>query len=323
MNQKPIVYVARKLPKIALELLQPHVQVRMHAGELPPSRDELLTGVRDAAGILSLLSDRIDGPVMDAAGASLRVISNFAVGTNNIDLAAARARGIAVGNTPDVLTDATADVAVSLLLACSRRLKQAAQDAATGGWRTWEPTGWLGLELSGKTLGIIGMGRIGAAVAGRLHGGWQQRVLYTARSPHVDVEQQLGARRVELDELLREADFISIHAPLTRETEKMIGARELSLMKPTAVLVNTARGEIIDQQALIDTLTKGSIFAAGLDVCVPEPLPLDNPLLSLDNCLVLPHIGSATIQARDAMATRAANNILQGIRQQPLPYPVA
>lgn len=322
MTTKPTVFVARLLPEIAKKLLEPHLQLRVHEGKLPPTRDELLAGVAGCTGILSLLSDRIDAEVLDQAGSQLRVISNFAVGYNNINLSAARERGIAVGNTPDVLTDATADIAVGLLIACSRRFPEAARAAASGGWLTWEPRGWLGLDLTGKTLGIVGMGRIGAAVAQRMHGGWQQRILYTARSQHADIEDRIGARRVDIETLLRESDFVSIHVPLNEQTQRLIGDRELSWMKPTAVLVNTARGEIVDQDALVDALRQRQIFAAGLDVTTPEPLPVDHPLFALDNCLVLPHIGSATNQARDAMATRAAENLLAGVRGDPLPYAV-
>lgn len=319
---KPLIYVARKIPEVGLELLRQQTQLRLHEGNMPPTREELLRGIAGCVGILSLLSDRIDSEVFDAAGSDLKVVSNFAVGTNNIDIAEAERRGIAVGNTPDVLTDATADIAVSLLLAVARRMKQGARDVKGGQWKTWEPRGWIGLDLAGKTLGIVGMGRIGEAVARRLWGGWQLKIVYTARQPKLELDSRWGARHVELPELLATSDFVSLHVPLTPETHHLIDARALSLMKPTSVLINTARGEVIEQDALVEALRGGRLFGAGLDVCTPEPLPLDSPLLQLDNCLILPHIGSATVDARNAMAERAASNLLAGIHGEPLPFPV-
>jgi glyoxylate reductase len=320
--EKPKVYVARQLPQAAMELLSPSLELRVHPGDLPPSRAELLAGVAGCAGVLSLLSDRIDAEVFDAAGKQLKVVSNFAVGYNNIDVAEARRRGIAVGNTPDVLTDATADIAVALLLAAARRLGEASEAVRAHQWTTWEPLGWIGLDLRGKTLGIIGMGRIGEAVARRMHGGWGQSIVYTARSAKPAIDRELGGRHVELSELLEVSDFVSVHVPLTPETTRLLGAEEFSRMKRTSVLVNTARGEVLDQQALAEALAARTIFAAGLDVCVPEPLPSDSPLRELDNCFILPHIGSATVQARNAMAERAARNILSGVRGESLPFPV-
>lgn len=319
---QPIAYVARKIPQAGMTLLEQHCEVRLHPGQLPPSRSELLEGVQGCAGILSLLSDRIDGEVFEAAGPQLKVVSNFAVGFNNIDIAQATARGIAVGNTPDVLTDATADIAVALLLSMARRLPESGQDVRRGAWKTWEPLGWIGLDLLGKTIGIVGMGRIGEATARRLHGGWGMQVLYTSRGAKPDVDQALGAKHVELSELLTRSDFVSIHVALNDQTHHLIGPEEFALMKPTAVLVNTARGEIVDQAALISALSTGQIFAAGLDVCTPEPLPPESPLLGLKNCLVVPHIGSATTAARDAMSERAARNLVAGLTGSALPFPV-
>ncbi len=319
---KPIVFVARQIPEVGIELIRPYADVRLHTGHLPPTRDELLAGVSGCQGILSLLSDRIDTEVFEAAGDQLKVVSNFAVGFNNIDLAEASRRGIAVGNTPEVLTDATADIAVSLLLAVSRRLPECIRAVQRREWKTWEPLGWVGLDLQGKTVGIVGMGRIGQAVARRLHGGWQMKVLYTSRQPKLALEEELGAARVSLDDLLRTSDFVSVHLPLAADTEHVIGARELSLMKPQAVLINTARGEIVDQQALEAALRDRKIFGAGLDVCVPEPLAGDSPLRELEHCLILPHVGSATITARNAMAERSAQNLIAGLQGNALPFPV-
>lgn len=320
---KPTVYVARQIPQGGLEALAQHAELRVHEQAMPPTRAELLSGVHGVDGILSLLSDRIDAEVMDAAGDRLRVISNFAVGFNNIDVPEARRRGIAVGNTPDVLTDATADMAVSLVLAVARRLREAWQAVESGGWKTWEPLGWLGVELHGKTLGIVGMGRIGEAVAARLAGGWGMKVLYTARQAKPDAEKRTGAIRVELDELLAASDVVSLHVPLSEETRHLIGRRELGRMRPDAILVNTARGEIVDQAALYEALENKQLHGAGLDVCTPEPLPVDDPLLKQARCIVVPHIGSATVLARNAMADRAVANLLAGLESAPLPFPVS
>lgn len=319
---KPLVFVARQIPEAGLELLRPQVELRLHTVQLPPTRDELLQEVRGCEGLLTLLSDRIDGEVMDAAGEQLKVISNFAVGYNNIDLGEASRRGIAVGNTPDVLTDATADIAVSLLLALARCVPAGAQAVRSGKWKTWEPLGWIGLDLVGKTVGIVGMGRIGEAVARRLHYGWDMRVLYTARSAKPSIDQALESSHVSLDELLARSDFVSLHVPLTEGTRHLIAREQFAQMRPTTVLINTARGDVVDQEALVEALRQKQIFGAGLDVCTPEPLPTDSPLLELENCLVLPHIGSATVAARDAMARRAAQNLLAGLAGEPLPYAV-
>lgn len=319
---KPTVFVARRIPDAGLRAIEEVAEVRLHDKPLPPTRTELLAGVQGCSGILSLLSDRINGEVFDAAGDALKVVSNFAVGFNNIDVAEAARRGIAVGNTPDVLTDATADIAVALILAAARRLREGWEDVVAGRWKTWEPLGWIGADLRGKTLGIVGMGRIGHAVAARLVHGWNMRLLYTSRAPKTDADRELGGQHVPLEQLLRESDFVSIHVALSEQTRHLIGADALRLMKPTSVLVNTARGEVVDQPALIEALRSRGIFAAGLDVCDPEPLPTDSELLELRNCIVLPHIGSATVQARDAMAERAARNLIAGIQGKPLPFAV-
>jgi glyoxylate reductase len=318
------VFVSRRIPQAGLELLtsDPTLQIEVWPESLPPTAEQLRERVSGASGLLTLLSDRIDAEVMQAAGPQLRVIANYAVGFNNIDLSAAQERGIRVGNTPDVLTDATADIAVGLLIAAARHFQAASDQVRQRQWRTWEPLGLLGQELSGKRLGIIGMGRIGLAVAQRLHGGWGMQVRYTARSPKPDAERLCGAERVELEELMATADFISLHAPLTPETRHLIGHRLLSLCQPHCVLVNTARGELIDQHALYQALHQGQLFAAGLDVTEPEPIADESPLRQLSNCLILPHIGSATFEARAAMARMAAGNILAGLKDQPLPYPV-
>jgi len=269
---------------------------------------------------VSLLTDRVDGPLLDAAP-RLKVVSNFAVGYNNIDVAACTARGVRVGNTPGVLTDATADIAVTLLLAAARRVTEAASDARAGHWLTWEPLGWLGLDLVGRTVGIVGMGRIGFATAKRLHHGWGMRVLYTKRGgPHPQAEFQLGARRVDFDELLTESDFVSVHVDLNDSTKGLFGAEQFRKMKSTAVFVNTARGALVDHTALAEALRTGKIFAAGLDVTDPEPLGPDHELYRLKNCLIVPHIASATFATRNAMARLCAANLLAGVKGEPLPH---
>ncbi len=310
----PKVFVTRALPECGLAKIRTVCDVVVWPERLPPTRQQLLAGVTGCQGIVSLLSDHIDAELFDAAGPELRVVSNFAVGVNNIDLVEAKRREIAIGNTPDVLTDATADIAVALLLAASRRLQPAADEVRQGQWKTWEPTGWLGCDLVGRTVGIVGMGRIGAAVAKRLAGGWSMRVVYTARSPK---PAECGAK-VELDELLATSDFVSIHTDLNDQTRGLIGRRELSLMKSSAVLVNTSRGGVIDQEALVEALQSRRIFAVGLDVTEPEPLPAAHPLVGMPNCIILPHIASATHDTRDAMANICAENLIAGIRGLPL-----
>jgi glyoxylate reductase len=320
---RPKIFVTRQIPDCGLEVLRARYQVEVWPDPLPPPRDVLLAKVPGVAGILSLLSDPIDGEVMDVAGPSLKVIANFAVGFNNIEVHAARQRGIRVGNTPDVLTDATADIAVGLMLAAARRFQEAIDQVRHLEWRTWEPLGLIGHEMRQRTLGIIGLGRIGRAVAERLHGGWQMRVLYTARQAKPEVDRRLGATHLPLKDLLQQSDFVSVHVDLNAETRHLINAERLAWMKPNAILVNTSRGGVVDQQALFEALRRGQPFAAGLDVTDPEPLPDDHPLRALPNCLILPHIGSATREARDRMSMMAAENIVAGIEGQPLPFPVS
>ncbi|MFH5804083.1 2-hydroxyacid dehydrogenase [Alienimonas sp. DA493] len=322
MSDKPRVFVSRVIPDAGLDRLREHCDVEVWPKPTPPRRDTLLDKVRGCHGLVTMLSDKIDENVLHTAGDGLKVVANYAVGYNNIDVAACRKHGVAVGNTPDVLTDATADVAALLMLAAARCFTPAAASVRDGGWKTWAPMDHLGVELVGKTVGVVGLGRIGRAFAERCRGGWGMNVLYTANSPKPDADRDLGARRVELDELLAESDFVSLHCPLTEETKRLIDAPALAKMKPTAVLVNTARGEVIDQDALHAALKENVIFSAGLDVTTPEPLPTDSPLLDLPNCVVLPHIGSATRHARGGMAIMAAENVLAGLAGRPLPHPV-
>jgi glyoxylate reductase len=318
---RPNVFVARRIPAAGLDPIAAACDADVWPDRLPPPPDVLRERVKDCDGLVALLTDRVDDALLDAAP-RLRVVSNFAVGVNNVDVPACTRRGVLVGNTPDVLTDATADLAVTLLLAAARRLGESAADARAGRWVTWEPLGWLGQEPGGRTLGIVGMGRIGFATAARLHRGWGMRVLYTARADKPDADRELGARWVGLDELLAESDFVSVHADLNATTRGMFAAEQFGKMKRTAVFVNTARGGLVDQAALADALRGGTIFAAGLDVTDPEPLPPDHELYGLPNCVITPHIASATVAARDAMARRCAANLLAGVRGDPLPHGV-
>ena len=299
------VFVTRRISQAGLRQLQSEHDVHLWPQELPPSREALLRGAASADAVVSLLTDKIDSEVMDAAP-RLRVIANVAVGYENVDVAAATARGIVVTNTPDVLTETTADFAWALMLAAARRIPEGVEYVREGRWRTWGPELLLGVDVWGATLGLVGLGRIGTAVARRAQG-FGMRVLYHTPSAHADIP--FGEWR-ELDALLAESDFVSIHTPLTPHTRGLIDARRLASMKGTAVLVNTARGPVVDSHALVAALREGRIFAAGLDVTDPEPLPADHPLVSLPNCIVVPHIASASHATRERMARMAAENAL-------------
>lgn len=315
---KPKVFVTRKLPELGMRMMAERAELDVWPEQLPPAPDVLKHRVQGCSGLVSLLTDRIDASVMDAAGPGLRVISNFAVGVNNIDLPAATKRAIAVGNTPGVLTEATADIAMTLLLAAARRLPESCEDAKAGRWKTWEPLGWIGQELNGRTLGIVGMGRIGLALAKRCRFGWGMNVVYTSRSPKPAIDKELDARRVELDALLGESQFVSVHCDLNETTKGLFGAKQFAMMRREAVFVNTSRGPVVDQSALADALRTGKIFAAGLDVTDPEPLPVEHELYKLPNCVIAPHIASATVDTRDAMAQKCAENLLAGLEGRPL-----
>lgn len=316
---RPKVFVARRIPDEGLNAIASACDVDVWPDRLPPPPDALRARVMDCDGLVSLLTDRVDAALLDAAP-RLKVVSNFAVGFNNVDVPACTQRGVCVGNTPGVLTDATADIAVTLLLNAARRIAESAGDAKAGRWLTWEPLGWLGQDLVGRTLGIVGMGRIGFATAKRLHHGWGMKVVYTKRTPSAEAEAELGARRVELDELLAQSDYVSVHADLNPSTKGLFGAAQFKQMKKTAVFVNTSRGPLVDQPALAEALRSGTIFAAGLDVTDPEPLPPDHELYALPNCVIAPHVASATIDTRNAMARLCANNLLAGVRGEPLPH---
>jgi glyoxylate reductase len=303
----PRCFVTRQLPGGALDRLRADHDVEVWRERTAPPRERLLAAVRDVEGLLTTLEDRVDTTLLDAAP-SLRAIANYAVGTDNIDLDAAAARGIAVGNTPDVLTETTADLAWALLMAAARRLGEAERFVRAGEWRHWDPNAFLGIDVHGATLGVVGFGRIGQAVARRASG-FGMEILHT--------------RATDLDDLLARSDFVSLHTPLTSSTRGMVGARELRLMRPHAVLVNTGRGELVDTDALVSALHAGEIGGAALDVTDPEPLPGDHPLLRAPGVTVVPHIGSASQRTRAAMADMAVDNLLAALAGEQMPYPAS
>lgn len=310
---KPKVFVTRQIPREGLNLISEYYEVEVWDYYTPPPREALLKKIKEIDALVSLLTDRVDRELLDHA-ARLRMIAQYAVGYDNIDVESATRRGIYVTNTPGVLTDATADLAWALLLATARRIVEADRFVREGDyWRTgtgWHPMMMLGYHVTGKTLGIIGMGRIGQAVAKRAKG-FEMRILYYQRHrlPE-ELERELNAKYVDLDTLLRESDFVTIHVPLTKETYHMIGERQLRLMKPTAILVNTARGAVVDTEILVRALKEGWIAAAGLDVFEEEPLSPDHPLTQLNNVVLAPHIGSATHETRRKMAEIVAQNLI-------------
>jgi glyoxylate reductase len=318
MADKPKVFVSRLIPAAGLDRIRAACDADVWPEPLPPSYEVLRRRVADCDGLVSLLTDRIDAALLDAAP-RLKVVSNYAVGFNNIDVAAATARGVAVGNTPGVLTDATADMAFCLLIAAARRLVDSCQYARDGKWKTWEPIGHLGQDLAGRTLGVVGMGRIGSALARRCRFGWDMKVLYHDVYRSEKAEKELGAVQVDLDTLLRESDFVSVHTDLNEKTRGLFSTEQFRKMKPTAVFVNTARGPIVKEAELIEALRSGTIFAAGLDVTDPEPPSPDSPLLRTPNLIVAPHIASATVGTRNAMAEICASNLLAGLRGEKLP----
>jgi glyoxylate reductase len=311
------VFVTRVIPSPGLDRVLHACDAEVWHDPLPPPPEELLRRASGCEGLLALLTDRIDAAFLGACP-RLRVVSNYAVGFNNVDVEAATRLGICVGNTPGVLTEATADLAFALLIAAARRVVEGHLYAQAGKWRTWEPLGHIGQDLEGRTLGVVGMGRIGQALAKRCHGGFGMRILYNDLHRSEAAERELGARRVDLDVLLAESDFVSVHANLTDGTRGMFDAAAFRKMKRTAVFVNTARGPFVVEKDLHEALRDGVIFAAGLDVTDPEPPKPDNPLLRLPNCIVAPHVASATVKTRNAMAEIAADNLILGLEGKPL-----
>jgi len=315
---QPKVFITRRLPA-SLEALQQFAAVEVWPERQPPSYDVLLDKIRAIDGLLCLLTDPIDRPLIET-GTQLKVISQMAVGYDNIDIHTATAKQIPVGHTPDVLTDATADFAWALLMAAARRVVEADRFTRDQQWQTWEPDLLLGGNVAGATLGIVGLGRIGQAMARRASG-FEMRILYTNQERcDLALETLLNAKFVPFDELLQASDFVTIHTPLTPATHHLFSDREFQQMQRSAVLINTARGSIVDPDALYRALSEGQIAAAAIDVTDPEPIPADSPLLTLDNLIITPHIASASRQTRSKMATMAINNLIAGLQGKRLPH---
>jgi glyoxylate reductase len=314
---KPRVFVTRVIPDQGLDLVRDFCDATIWQDELPPPREVLLRETRDADGLLSLLTDKVDGELMDACP-KLRVASNMAVGFDNIDVPAATERGVLAGNTPGVLTETTADFAFSLLMAAARRIVEGVDYVHAGKWQTWGPMLLMGTDVHHATLGLVGLGRIGSEMAKRARG-FDMRVIYYDVYRREDLEASQGIEYVSLDNLLARADFVSVHTPLTPETYHLMNRERLARMKPGAILINTSRGPVVDADALVEALSSGPLGGAALDVTEPEPLPADHPLVHLPNCIVVPHIASASAATRGKMAEIAARNLIAGLKGEPLP----
>ena len=315
------VLVTRKLSSEIVDKLSQTCNLDIWDEDTAIPYDELLKRVVGKDGVLCLLTDKMDARVIEAGADTLRTISTMSVGYDHINMEDCVERGISVGYTPDVLTDSVADLAVGLMITAGRRIAEATTAAKNGEWGPWAPYWMTGNDLSHATVGIVGMGRIGATVAKRLQG-FDCNVLYTARSAKPEIDAQYGTRYTELDELLEYSDFITVHAPLTPDTKIMFNTEQFGKMKSNAILINTSRGGLIDQEALYTALASNNIYGAALDVTTPEPLPTDSPLFALSNCLVLPHIGSASIVTRQKMGLLAAENLLAGLNGTELPEQV-
>ncbi len=318
---KPKVLVTRRLSDSALALLKDYDLDIFDQDNQAIPRQELLSRVSGVDAILCMLTDRIDKELIDAAGPNLKVVSTMSVGFDHIDVETLNDRGILIGNTPDVLNDSVADLTIALMLNAGRRISESVNAVKAGEWGTWSPYWLTGNDLSYATVGIIGLGAIGTTVAKRLKG-FECNVIYNSRNRKPELEEELGIRYVELDELLSDSDFVSIHSALTPDTEKMCNQDMFSKMKSSAVFVNTSRGGLVDQDDLYEALVNNKIYSAGLDVTTPEPLPTDSPLLSLNNCTVLPHIGSASIRTRNKMADLAVNNLIDLLNGREIRYQV-
>ena len=318
-DTRPRVFVSRRIPDEGLEPIVAQTDADIWPDELPPPRDELLRRVQGVDGFLALLTDRVDDELLDRAGPQLKVVSNYAVGFDNIDVPACTRRGVAVGNTAGVLTETTADAAFALLMAAARRIPEAYDYVRQDRWKTWGPMLLLGPDIHHATLGILGFGRIGREMAKRARGFDMQVLYYDVQAASPEDEQRLGARRASMDEVLAQSDFVTLHVNLTPETHHLMNRQRLAMMKPTAMLINASRGPVVDPDALYEALENGTIAAAALDVTEPEPMPGDHPLLTLPNCLIVPHIASASYATRGEMARIAAENVFAGLRGEPLP----
>ncbi|GAA6090019.1 glyoxylate reductase/hydroxypyruvate reductase b [Tachysurus ichikawai] len=321
MATLPRVYVSRKVPPQGLDILQKsaQVQIELWDSDDPVPRQELLKKVKGCDGLLCVLTEKIDGELLDAAGPNLKVVSTMSVGFDHLSLDELKKRGIRVGYTPEVLTDAVAELTVALLLATSRRLIEATHEAKTGGWGTWRTLWLCGYELANSTVGILGLGRIGVAIAERLKPFKVKKFIYTDVEPRPELAEAIQAEFVPMDELARQSDFLAVCCALTPETQRICNKNLFTKMKNTAILVNTSRGGVVNQEDLYAALSSGQIAGAGLDVTTPEPLPTNHPLLTLKNCVILPHIASASYTTRNAMSALAANNLLAGLRGDPMP----
>jgi len=314
---KPKVYVTRRIPETGINLLREKCDVEIWDSDEVIPRNVFLAKIKDADAVLCLLTEKVNDETLNAAP-KVKIFANMAVGYDNVDVAACTKRGVIVSNTPGVLTDTTADFAFTLLMAAARRIREAHEFVQAGKWKTWGPLLLLGQDIHHATLGLIGLGRIGTEMARRAKG-FSMRVLYHDVVRRQDVEKEMGIEYTDFETVLREADFVSLHVPYMPSTHHLISEKQFKLMKKSAVLINTARGPVVDQKALYNALKNGDIWAAGLDVTDPEPIPMDDPLLTLPNCLIAPHIASASFKTRDAMSELAARNILAALAGQKPP----
>ncbi|XP_029915909.1 glyoxylate reductase/hydroxypyruvate reductase isoform X1 [Myripristis murdjan] len=332
MSTLPRVYVTRQIPPEGLKILRESGQVQFElwdSDDVPVPRKELLQKVKGVDALLCVLTEKIDKEVLDAAGPNLKVVSTMSVGFDHLSLEELKKRllvcvcvflprGIRVGYTPDVLTDAVAELTVALLLTTSRRLIEATHEAKTGGWGTWRTLWLCGYELADSTVGILGLGRIGVAIAERLAPFKVKKFIYTDVAPRPELARAINAEYVSMDELAKQSDFLAVCCALTPETKEVCNKNLFSKMKKTSIFINTSRGGVVNQDDLYEALSSGQIAAAGLDVTVPEPLPTSHPLFTLKNCVILPHIASASYSTRGAMSALAANNLLLGLRREPM-----
>ena len=306
------IFVTREIPQVGIDILEKHYEVDIFPKKRPISKEEMIAGAKDCDGLLPLLTDKVDSEIMDETG--IKAIANYAVGVDNIDIQAATARKIPITNTPGVLTDATADITWALMLGVSRRIVEADKYMREGNFVGWDPMLLLGGDFASRTLGIIGLGRIGQAVARRAYG-FDMNILYHSSSSHPDLERNLGIKRVSLEELLKESDYVSIHTPYTKDTHHLIDKDEFNLMKPSAYLINTSRGKVVNEEELVVALVTGKIDGAGLDVYYNEP-KVHKGLLDLPNVVLLPHLGSASLYTRSKMSIMAAENLHDALSEK-------